>query len=153
VISRWAGSGLSVRGFCRREGLAESNFYAWRRTIVQRDAEPKRLKLSNGQAKHAAGRNGGPKRAAQQNRPARRVAAPKRRGKGPKKAPTFVPVVVTTESQREAGFVIELAGGRRLLLPEAITAERLAAVVHALEGDRAVAATSDDRPVAAGARR
>jgi len=48
AVTRQAASGLSVRGFCRREGLAESNFYAWRRTLAQRDAEPKRSKRSNG---------------------------------------------------------------------------------------------------------
>jgi transposase len=36
---RQAGSGLSVRGFCRREKLTESNFYTWRRVIAKRDAE------------------------------------------------------------------------------------------------------------------
>ena len=32
-------SGLSVRAFCRREGLTESAFHAWRRTIGERDME------------------------------------------------------------------------------------------------------------------
>lgn len=41
ALKRQAGSGLSVRAFCRHEKLAESNFYAWRRTIAQRDAERK----------------------------------------------------------------------------------------------------------------
>jgi hypothetical protein len=37
AVARQAASGLSVRAFCRREQLAESAFYAWRRTIAQRD--------------------------------------------------------------------------------------------------------------------
>lgn len=32
-------SGLSVRAFCAREGLTQSNFYAWRRQLARRDAE------------------------------------------------------------------------------------------------------------------
>ena len=38
VVRRYAGSGLSVREFCRRESLAEASFYAWRRTLAERDA-------------------------------------------------------------------------------------------------------------------
>ena len=38
TLRRFTSSGLSVREFCRREQLAESAFYAWRRTIGRRDA-------------------------------------------------------------------------------------------------------------------
>jgi hypothetical protein len=37
-IGQWQQSGLSVRGFCARHGLAQPSFYAWRRQIQQRDA-------------------------------------------------------------------------------------------------------------------
>lgn len=37
VLQHYAASGLSVRGFCRREALSEANFYAWRRTLAARD--------------------------------------------------------------------------------------------------------------------
>jgi hypothetical protein len=30
---------LSVRAFCDQHGLCQPNFYAWRRTLAQRDAE------------------------------------------------------------------------------------------------------------------
>jgi hypothetical protein len=39
ILARHGKSGLSVRAFCRREGLPESAWYAWRRTIQQRDAQ------------------------------------------------------------------------------------------------------------------
>lgn len=39
VLTRYASSGLSVREFCKRERLTESQFYAWRRTIGER-SEP-----------------------------------------------------------------------------------------------------------------
>jgi len=34
-----AQSGLTVRAFCRRRGLAENLFYAWRRELAIRDRE------------------------------------------------------------------------------------------------------------------
>lgn len=37
LVERWQRSGLSVRAFCRRHRLAESTFYAWRRTLQQGD--------------------------------------------------------------------------------------------------------------------
>ena len=37
-VTRFQTSGLSVRDFCRSEGLSEPSFYSWRRTIAQRDA-------------------------------------------------------------------------------------------------------------------
>jgi transposase len=36
----WRASGLSVRAFCARHGLSEPSFYAWRRVLQQRAAEP-----------------------------------------------------------------------------------------------------------------
>ena len=38
-VKRQAASGLSVRAFCQQEKLTESAFYAWRRTIAERDGE------------------------------------------------------------------------------------------------------------------
>jgi hypothetical protein len=52
VLRRQAKSGLSVRALCRREQLTESAFYAWRRTVAER----------NGEVKSQTGR-GGPQRA------------------------------------------------------------------------------------------
>jgi transposase len=39
-INTWRASGLSVRDFCARHRLATPSFYAWRRTLQRRDAEP-----------------------------------------------------------------------------------------------------------------
>ena len=33
VLETWRSSGLSVREFCKREGLTESSFYYWRRRL------------------------------------------------------------------------------------------------------------------------
>ena len=37
LIQRWQHSGLSVRAFCQRHHLPVPSFYAWRRTLRQRD--------------------------------------------------------------------------------------------------------------------
>jgi transposase len=38
-IGEWRASGLSVRAFCDRRGLALPTFYAWRRNLERRAAE------------------------------------------------------------------------------------------------------------------
>jgi hypothetical protein len=38
-IESWRASGLSVRDFCARHGLAQPSFYAWRRELQRREAE------------------------------------------------------------------------------------------------------------------
>src|SRR5262245_37924059 len=39
TVAAWQKSGLSVRAFCRRRGVPQPNFHAWRRTLRKRDAE------------------------------------------------------------------------------------------------------------------
>jgi transposase len=38
-IAQWRASGLSVRAFCDRRGLATPSFYNWRRVLERRAAE------------------------------------------------------------------------------------------------------------------
>src|SRR6516162_8518255 len=38
-IDQWRASGLSVRAFCARHGLATASFYHWRRVLERRAAE------------------------------------------------------------------------------------------------------------------
>jgi hypothetical protein len=38
MVREWRNRGLSVRDFCAENDLAEPSFYAWRRTIAERDA-------------------------------------------------------------------------------------------------------------------
>jgi len=38
-LSRQQSMGISVREFCRREGLSEPSMYGWRREIARRDGE------------------------------------------------------------------------------------------------------------------
>ena len=112
VLKRHANSGLSVRAFCLREKLGESNFYAWRRTIAQRDQQ-KVPARRNRQAAPSAGRN--------------------EKAKRPKSVPAFVPVTVHNGPGRNSEIVLELGGGRRLRFCESIEPERLAAIVRAFD--------------------
>jgi len=113
MLQRQAGSGLSVQAFCRREGLTEPSFYAWRRTSARRDAQ-----------------GGGAPRVVSRRRSRRGVAA-------------FVPIVVTEPHHRDTGVLLELAGGRRLLLG----VELVARLVWALEADRAAEEAARGFPV------
>jgi hypothetical protein len=38
-LARWQRSGLSILAYCSRHDLAPANFYAWRRTLAQRDRQ------------------------------------------------------------------------------------------------------------------
>jgi transposase-like protein len=38
-MARWQRSGLSVPAYCARHDLTPANFYAWRRTLAQRDRQ------------------------------------------------------------------------------------------------------------------
>jgi transposase-like protein len=40
TMAAWQASGLSVRQYCRRHGLAEPSFYHWRRELQHRGARP-----------------------------------------------------------------------------------------------------------------
>ena len=37
AIETWQSSGLSIRRFCKQEGLSEPSFYSWRKRLTQVD--------------------------------------------------------------------------------------------------------------------
>ena len=39
VVQRWQRSGQTIRAYCRTHGLSEPSFYAWRRTLADRDQQ------------------------------------------------------------------------------------------------------------------
>ena len=39
MVRQWRHSGQSIRAFCAARGLTEASFYAWRRSIAQRDQQ------------------------------------------------------------------------------------------------------------------
>ena len=114
VLRRFVASDWSVRAFCRRERLSEPSFYAWRRTLRERDAVARRT--LRGQSAP---------------RPAFLPAAIL--------SPTILPAAILSPAIRATSMpdgviVIELLGGRSLKLPESMAAARVAALVHAIEG-------------------
>lgn len=112
VLRRQAASGLSVAEFCRREGLSQPSFYAWRRTIAQRShtgAKPR-------------GRRGAFDFVPVRLREVARQDA----------------VVGDTRQalRGTVGLSLELGSGLVLRLPDTISAQRLAEFVSALESQR-----------------
>lgn len=43
ILNQQAGSGLSIRKFCRKEAVSEPSFYAWRKKLKTRETVGKRL--------------------------------------------------------------------------------------------------------------
>jgi transposase-like protein len=39
MVRQWRRSGQTARAFCAEHDLSEPSFYAWRRTLAERDAE------------------------------------------------------------------------------------------------------------------
>ena len=42
LLRQWRGSGLTIRAFCAEHEVSEPSFFAWRRTIAQRDQRTRR---------------------------------------------------------------------------------------------------------------
>lgn len=85
VLTRWGGSGLSVRAFCQVQGLSEPSFYAWRRTLSARDASARDASARGASARGAIPRG------------ARSPDAARGPGRNQAAAP-FVPVRIAAES-------------------------------------------------------
>ena len=119
AFERQRASGLTVRAFCRREGVSEPSFYAWRRVVRERDQE---RQLTAKRPRRAAFCSGKP------NRP----------------QASFLPVVLREAPTPDGGgIVIAWQGGRRMRLPATVPPDRLAELVHAIE---AVPLASETRP-------
>jgi len=110
ALARHAASGRSVAAFCRREKLSQPSFYAWRRTIAQREGAQRTISQRDSQRPKTT----------RPRRPARE----------------FLPVRVTDLPARDSSIMIELAGGHVLRLPEATPAVRIAELVRALQEAR-----------------
>jgi len=107
-IRSGACSGLSIREYCRREGLKESQFYSWRRELWRREQE----KAGN-----------------------RKQKVP---NNGTSANSSFALVSMDEDSRglNEAGIELVLESGRRLRIGKGVDAETLVDVVTALEQKR-----------------
>jgi transposase len=117
VLAQFPKSGLSVRAFCHWQKVSEPAFYAWRRTIRERDAERSEARKSK------------PKRRAVRPAFVPVVVHEARPGDG------NVSSLVRDDPTRNAdgGLAVELRGGRVLRLPVTTTTERLAELIRAVE--------------------
>jgi uncharacterized protein (DUF2126 family) len=103
VLARFAKSGLSIRAFCRRERFAEPTFYAWRRVVAERDAEP------------------------------RHAQRPRTKCQTASQAFVPLVVCDNPSRAADGGITVELRGGRVLRLPTMIAVERLGELIRAVE--------------------
>lgn len=119
VLTRFTASGLSIRAFCRQERLREPLFYAWRRTIAQRDGNWVARRPSPAKRKPAVARTRSP-------------------GLRPKR-PAFLPLAVHRGplALLRPEISIELRGGRLLRLSDSMPVERVAELIRALEASEA----------------
>lgn len=114
VLRQWQRSRQGVRGFCREHGLSEPSFYAWRRTIAERNRQA---------ARRSQARRG--QRPAPDSGPRHR--APQDPGDG---VPAFVPVTLTAPA---AALEVVLGDGRVVRVPagfDAATLRQLLAVLQ-----------------------
>jgi len=110
VVRRFESRGLTIREFCRREGLREQNFYAWRRELRRRDRLGQPAGTA-GQTKH------------HQSRRQRR-------------RPFFVPLRLAADDGRPTlsdAVAIVLSGGRTIRVGAHFDPRTLAAVLQVLE--------------------
>jgi hypothetical protein len=110
-------SELSVREFCRREGIAEANFYAWRRAIAERDRQ---LGVRDAEG-----------------RPQPTFVPAIVPALSSTAAPSVVPAIMPADSHPDATIsatiALELHGGRTLRLPATTSPAWLAELALALE--------------------
>ena len=110
ALRQFAASGQSVRAFCTQRGLSEPSFYAWRRTLAQREAAIQAAKTGAPAASPA---------------PA---------------APAFVPIRLMATTPDTAPIEIVLPGGTRIHVQPPVDRQTLIQVVTALRSADAVEA-------------
>jgi len=138
AVRQQAASGLGVRAFCRERSLSEASFYAWRRTLAERDAEAapqgRRGRSQAGRGGKRGTRSTGASRS--NARGARRddVKNPRDVKNGVDRPPDdgrslFTPVTLLAGA---ASLTIIAPGGFEVHVPPGFDAEALARVVAVL---------------------
>ena len=122
AIRRQRASGLTIRAFCRGEGLSETGFHCWRRELERRASQPREYNRRRTQRVAPAAKR----------RSAWRVDALR----APFSPARFVPVTVTPARlapfATSAAYEVHLPSGARVLV-HASANEQLRDVLAALE--------------------
>jgi transposase-like protein len=142
ALRLWAETGLSVRAFCRREGLAEHSFYSWRRRLPPENASIKANQESKANRESSTKDGGEVIVKTRSHRLTRKVAETASKDAA---AVEFVPVHVldqevagvrpTCAETPAAASPIEIvhASGWRVRIPADFDSATLAAVLTVLE--------------------
>jgi hypothetical protein len=109
TLLRWESSGLSIRAFCKRERIHESQFWWWRRRL-----------------------GGRPKTSTTSSSPI--VSSPSAGSDPSSSGPAFVPIAVVSDSPSASSAIdIRLASGHRLRVRAGCDCRLLAEVVAVLQ--------------------
>jgi hypothetical protein len=109
LVQRWRRSDLTARAFCAEQGISEPSFYAWRKTINERDTEA------------------GPTAKRHQGSSARRSACQA------DDVPAFVPVGVGAAGAASGAIEVVIGPGRIVRVPAGFDADMLRQLLKVLE--------------------
>ena len=121
LIQRWRRSGMTIRDFCVEHEVSEPSFFAWRRTIAERDRQHGRPSAGASDSADSAvgGGSGGGDEKTQDS-------------------PAFVPLRVVSTVSTPAGNALEvvLCDGRTVRVPAGFDPATLRQLLAILEGER-----------------
>jgi len=123
TFQRFEKSGSSVRAFCLENGIAEHQFYAWRREIARRDRE------RSADASNEVGR-GSPKRR-QAARSRDEVNTKSRRKKKPR--PILTPLTIVDDCSQSHDAIELIADDITIRVPPSAGRESLVMILDVLE--------------------
>jgi hypothetical protein len=131
ILRQQRRSGLTIRGFCRKQGLAEPLFYAWRRELKRRDRPSAGARLRIGRASRPT-----LARPTFGRRPAR--SSPSKTVKPRSHGAAFIPIQLSdvAVSPSSEGVECHLPSGTVLRCPPSMEPAAVAALVRAWEQGR-----------------
>jgi len=133
VHEEFEGSGLTVREFCRKEGLTESSFYAWKRLLKERDSEATPLGSNEASPSHVSSK----RVAGSVGAKGKRRVPKKRKGQAAKGSNLFVPVEIVASPIASTELVsneltIRTPAGFTIGLPPTVDAGRFGEIMDVL---------------------
>lgn len=121
AVRQWETSGQSIRDYCRAQGLKESAFYFWRRSLARRGRQGVARQEGKGREPAANAPQG------------KRASASLRRASRARQGFLPVHVVLGREQPTAGGVEIVVGDGRLVRVQPGFNRQLLAEVLHALE--------------------